>query len=155
METLSRHSPNWPITTLWTQKKLWRDNLQSSQPHLWRIHPIQTIPLGRINAFLDNFWTNFLFSSDADATITSISGSNPTTSLTSTPLHSSVPASPFRLMREESVDGTLSPVSFKGGMDTLDNDTTGRRKVRDKKFSFSLKSFRSLWCFKIINEMLN
>ena len=52
----------------------------------------------------------------------------------STPLHSSVthsgPASPFRLMREESVDGTLSPVSFKGGMDTLDNDTSGRRKVR-------------------------
>merc|ERR1719361_469589 len=48
----------------------------------------------------------------------------------STPLHSSstVPASPFRLMREESVDGTLSPVSFKGGMDTLDNDTSGRRK---------------------------
>ena len=33
-------------------------------------------------------------------------------------------------MREESVDGTLSPVSFKGGMDTLDNDTSGRRKVR-------------------------
>jgi len=52
--------------------------------------------------------------------------------VTSTPLHSSsiatVPASPFRLMREESVDGTLSPVSFKGGMDTLDNDTSGRRK---------------------------
>ena len=52
----------------------------------------------------------------------------------STPLHSSVthsgPASPFRLMREGSVDGTLSPVSFKGGMDTLDNDTSGRRKVR-------------------------
>ena len=57
-----------------------------------------------------------------------------TTTTTSTPLHSisnaTVPASPFRLMREESVDGTLSPVSFKGGMDTLDNDTTGRRKVR-------------------------
>merc|ERR1712038_1427728 len=54
------------------------------------------------------------------------------TTTTSTPLHttstSTVPASPFRLMREESVDGTLSPVSFKGGMDTLDNDTTGRRK---------------------------
>ena len=35
-------------------------------------------------------------------------------------------------MREESVDGTLSPVSFKGGMDTLDNDTSGRRKVRSR-----------------------
>ena len=56
------------------------------------------------------------------------------TTSTSTPLHSTsnaaFPASPFRLMREESVDGTLSPVSFKGGMETLDNDTTGRRKVR-------------------------
>jgi len=55
-----------------------------------------------------------------------------TTTNTSTPLHSTstatFPASPFRLMREESVDGTLSPVSFKGGMETLDNDTTGRRK---------------------------
>ena len=52
------------------------------------------------------------------------------TPLQSTPLHPSQhPASPFRLLREESVDGTLSPVSMKGGMDTLDNDTTGRRKV--------------------------
>ena len=41
-----------------------------------------------------------------------------------------VPASPFRMAREDSVDGTLSPVSLHGqGMDTLDNDTTGRRKV--------------------------
>ena len=69
-------------------------------------------------------------------TMTSLSMSPVSSSVTplSTPLHSSVtnsgPASPFRLMREESVDGTLSPVSFKGGMDTLDNDTSGRRKVR-------------------------
>jgi hypothetical protein len=33
-------------------------------------------------------------------------------------------------MREESVDGTLSPVSMKGGIELLDNDTgTARRKV--------------------------
>ena len=56
---------------------------------------------------------------------------------TSTPLHSTstVPASPFRLMREESVDGTLSPVSLKGGMETLDNDTTDRRKVSSSRSS--------------------
>ena len=74
-------------------------------------------------------------SSEAD-TVTMTTTTNTSTPLhstsTSPPLHSPspVPASPFRLMREESVDGTLSPVSFKGGMDTLDNDTTGRRKVR-------------------------
>merc|ERR1719438_158520 len=73
--------------------------------------------------------------SEADANMTSLSGSYPgstSTTTQSTPIHSAntVPTigSPFRLMREESVDGTLSPVSFKGGMDTLDNDTSGRRK---------------------------
>jgi len=62
---------------------------------------------------------------------TSTSATQPSSATAqSTPIHSSStgPASPFRLMREESVDGTLSPVSFKGGMDTLDNDTSGRRK---------------------------
>ena len=67
--------------------------------------------------------------SETDAAMTSLSGSYPTTT-NSTPVHAAnVPASPFRLLREESVDGTLSPVSLKGGMDTLDNDTSGRRKV--------------------------
>ena len=34
-------------------------------------------------------------------------------------------------MREESVDGTLSPVSMKGTMDYLDNDLgTAKRKVK-------------------------
>ena len=73
-------------------------------------------------------------------------GSTSTTTQ-STPIHSAmtVPSqlgqlgSPFRLMREESVDGTLSPVSFKGGMDTLDNDTSGRRKVRVIFYYFLLQ----------------
>ena len=37
-------------------------------------------------------------------------------------------------MREESVDGTLSPVSIKGTVDYLDNDMgTARRKVRERE----------------------
>jgi hypothetical protein len=45
-------------------------------------------------------------------------------------------------MREESVDGTLSPVSMKGGIELLDNDTgTARRKVT----GFYIQIFPS-WC---------
>lgn len=95
--------------------------------------------------------------SDADATITSLSGSHPTTSHSSTPLHSSVPASPFRLMREESVDGTLSPVSFKGGMDTLDNDTTGRRKRHptDKAYFIAKEILMTERTYKKDLEVIN
>eukprot|EP00092_Neocalanus_flemingeri_P004431 GFUD01004766.1.p1 GENE.GFUD01004766.1~~GFUD01004766.1.p1 ORF type:complete len:1020 (-),score=189.29 GFUD01004766.1:493-3552(-) len=94
--------------------------------------------------------------SDADATITSLSGSHPTTSQ-STPLHSSVPASPFRLLREESVDGTLSPVSFKGGMDTLDNDTTGRRKRHptDKAYFIAKEILMTERTYKKDLEVIN
>ena len=69
-------------------------------------------------------------SSPQEETVTTPS-SYPSSVSQSTPVHSNttIPASPFRLIREESVDGTLSPVSLKGGMDSLDNDTTGRRKV--------------------------
>jgi len=95
--------------------------------------------------------------SDADATITSLSGSHPTTSHSSTPLHSSVPASPFRLMREESVDGTLSPVSFKGCMDTLDNDTTGRRKRHptDKAYFIAKEILMTERTYKKDLEVIN
>jgi len=98
-----------------------------------------------------------MIGSDADATITSMSGSHPTTSHTSTPLHSSVPASPFRLMREESVDGTLSPVSFKGGMDTLDNDTTGRRKRHptDKAYFIAKEILMTERTYKKDLEVIN
>ena len=40
------------------------------------------------------------------------------------------------------MDGTLSPVSFKGGMDTLDNDTSGRRKVCTDSLESRLKMFK-------------
>lgn len=79
----------------------------------------------------------------------------------STPLHSSVthsgPASPFRLMREESVDGTLSPVSFKGGMDTLDNDTSGRRKRHptDKAYFIAKEILMTERTYKKDLEVIN
>merc|ERR1719435_144608 len=80
----------------------------------------------------------------------------PTTSQ-STPIHTSVPASPFRLMREESVDGTLSPVSFKGGMDTLDNDTTGRRKRHptDKAYFIAKEILMTERTYKKDLEVIN
>jgi len=93
--------------------------------------------------------------SDTDGTLTSLV-SHPTTSQ-STPLHSSVPASPFRLMREESVDGTLSPVSFKGCMDTLDNDTTGRRKRHptDKAYFIAKEILMTERTYKKDLEVIN
>merc|ERR1719431_1353634 len=79
----------------------------------------------------------------------------PTTSQ-STPIHTSVPPSPFRLMREESVDGTLSPVSFKGGMDTLDNDT-GRRKRHptDKSYFIAKEILMTERTYKKDLEVIN
>jgi len=82
--------------------------------------------------------------------------SAPTTTQ-STPVHASVPPSPFRLMREESVDGTLSPVSFKGGMDTLDNDTTGRRKRHptDKAYFIAKEILMTERTYKKDLEVIN
>ena len=46
-------------------------------------------------------------------------------------------------MREESVDGTLSPVSMKGTMDYLDNDLgTARRKVLVNYIDWQSNSLR-------------
>lgn len=99
----------------------------------------------------------------SDVTMTSLSMSPVSSSVTplSTPLHSSVthsgPASPFRLMREESVDGTLSPVSFKGGMDTLDNDTSGRRKRHptDKAYFIAKEILMTERTYKKDLEVIN
>ena len=45
-------------------------------------------------------------------------------------------------MREESVDGTLSPVSMKGTMDYLDNDLgTAKRKVKFYYIKITSSSF--------------
>lgn len=79
-------------------------------------------------------------SSEGDATMTSLSGSfsQPTTT-TSTPIHSSV-HSHFRLMRDESVDGTLSPVSNKGtSEDETDNTTARRKRLQVDKAYFIFK----------------
>merc|ERR1719438_764023 len=102
--------------------------------------------------------------SEADANMTSLSGSYPgstSTTTQSTPIHSAntVPTigSPFRLMREESVDGTLSPVSFKGGMDTLDNDTSGRRKRHptDKAYFIAKEILMTERTYKKDLEVIN
>merc|ERR1719232_2270135 len=102
--------------------------------------------------------------SEADANMTSLSGSYPgstSTTTQSTPIHSvnTVPTigSPFRLMREESVDGTLSPVSFKGGMDTLDNDTSGRRKRHptDKAYFIAKEILMTERTYKKDLEVIN
>merc|ERR550539_1670595 len=93
------------------------------QPMAWKRQSSTTRPISP-NA------TNTGSEMDSGSMIFSGMSSNATTSQ-STPLHQApVPASPFRMMREDSVDGTLSPVSMHAGhgMDTLDNDTTGRRK---------------------------
>merc|ERR1719438_777086 len=102
--------------------------------------------------------------SEADANMTSLSGSYPgstSTTTQSTPIHSAntVPTigSPFRLMREESVDGTLSPVSFKGGMDPLDNDTSGRRKRHptDKAYFIAKEILMTERTYKKDLEVIN
>jgi len=95
--------------------------------------------------------------SETDAAMTSLSGSYPTTT-NSTPVHAAnVPASPFRLLREESVDGTLSPVSLKGGMDTLDNDTSGRRKRHptDKAYFIAKEILMTERTYKKDLEVIN
>ncbi|XP_023319872.1 FERM, ARHGEF and pleckstrin domain-containing protein 2 isoform X1 [Eurytemora carolleeae] len=98
-------------------------------------------------------------SSEGDATMISLTGSlsQPTTS-TSTPVHSSFPTSPFRLMREESVDGTLSPVSMKGTMDYLDNDLgTAKRKrlMMDKAYFISKELLMTERTYKKDLEIIN
>jgi len=95
-------------------------------------------------------------SSEGDATMTSLSGSvsQPTTS-TSTPVHSSFPTSPFRLMREESVDGTLSPVSIP---DYLDNDMGTARRKRlpvDKAYFISKELLMTERTYKKDLEIIN
>lgn len=106
--------------------------------------------------------SNYMGSSDCgEVTITDypLSSSQPNTSH-STPIHSggsgTVPPSPFRLMREESVDGTLSPVSFKGGVDTLDTDT-GRRKRHptDKAYFIAKELLMTERTYKKDLEVLN
>jgi len=99
--------------------------------------------------------------SDVDGSSMIFSGmsSNATTSQ-STPLHqAAVPASPFRMMREDSVDGTLSPVSMHAGhgMDTLDNDTTGRRKRHptDKAYFIAKEILMTERTYKKDLEVIN
>lgn len=94
--------------------------------------------------------------SESDGTSMILSSmSGPTTSH-STPLHATVPASPFRLMREDSVDGTLSPVSMDRGMDTLDNDT-GRRKRHptDKAYFIAKEILMTERTYKKDLEVIN
>jgi len=97
-------------------------------------------------------------SSPQEETVTTPS-SYPSSVSQSTPVHSNttIPASPFRLIREESVDGTLSPVSLKGGMDSLDNDTTGRRKRHptDKAYFIAKEILMTERTYKKDLEVIN
>ena len=55
---------------------------------------------------------------------------------------------------DDQVDGTLSPVSMHAGhgMDTLDNDTTGRRKV-NIMFSMTMMKILKKNCKKVISTI--
>jgi len=97
-----------------------------------------------------------------DATMTSLTGSLtsplpslPTTSQ-STPNH--VPPSPFRLLREESVDGTLSPISLKSnGVDDPSGTLTGRRKrfPTDKAYFIAKEILMTERTYKKDLEVIN
>jgi len=98
--------------------------------------------------------------SDGDATMTSLSGSlaspqssQPTTSQ-STPCHA--PASPFRMLREESVNGTLSPTSPMPDNE-MSSTLTGRKKryPTDKAYFIAKEILMTERTYKKDLEVIN